>query len=315
MTKYSTVDLSTSVGSLTFANPVMTASGTAGHSVELAPYFDLSSLGAMVVKSLCVEPWAGNAAPRVHETPAGMLNSVGLQGPGLEAWLTESLPALAASGAKVVVSIWGSTVDDYAKAAVLLGGASPDVVAVEVNVSCPNVEDRRRMFAHSPTATEEVLLATESCGRPRWAKLSPNVGDLVPIAEAAQRGGADAVTLINTVMAMAIDPVSRSYRLGSGSAGGGLSGPAIRPVAVRAIHDVYAALPGLAIIGVGGVASADDAIELMLAGASAIQVGTATFANPRASHQVLEGIGKWCQRHEVTSLKTLIGAVHKSPSG
>ncbi|MGC1513843.1 MAG: dihydroorotate dehydrogenase [Acidimicrobiales bacterium] len=311
MTRGPDVDLTTSVGSLSFANPVMTASGTAGHGVELAPWLDLSSLGAVVVKSLRVEPWSGNPAPRVHETPAGMLNSVGLQGPGIEAWLSDSLPALVASGATVVVSIWGSTVDDYARAAALLAEAPPEVVAVEVNVSCPNVEDRRRMFAHSPVATEEVLSATASCRRPRWAKLSPNVGDLVPIAEAAQRGGAEAVTLINTVMAMAIDPGTRRYRLGSGSAGGGLSGPAIRPVAVRAVHDVHAALPGLPIIGVGGVASGDDAVELLLAGASAIQVGTATFADPRACRRVIEGIGTWCRRHGVVEMKELIGSVHR----
>ncbi|MBI1844292.1 MAG: dihydroorotate dehydrogenase [Actinobacteria bacterium] len=311
MTRGPDVDLTTSVGSLSFVNPVMTASGTAGHGVELAPWLDLSSLGAVVVKSLRVEPWSGNPAPRVHETPAGMLNSVGLQGPGIEAWMCDSLPALVASGARVVVSIWGSTVDDYARAAALLAEAPPAVVAVEVNVSCPNVEDRRRMFAHSSMATEEALSATASCRRPRWAKLSPNVGDLVPIAEAAQRGGAEAVTLINTVMAMAIDPGTRRYRLGSAGAGGGLSGPAIRPVAVRAVHDVHAALPGLPIIGVGGVASGDDAVELLLAGASAIQVGTATFADPRACRRVIEGIETWCRRHGVAGVKELIGAVHR----
>ncbi len=311
MGKHFEVDLTTTVGSLVFDNPVMTASGTAGHGIELAPYFDLASIGAVVVKSLSAEPWLGNPAPRVHETPAGMLNSVGLQGPGIEAWMSDSLPALVETGAKVVVSIWGSTVEDYAKAATMLAEAPREVVAVEVNVSCPNVEDRRRMFAHSPTATEEALSATAGCGRPRWAKLSPNVGDLVPIAQAAKRGGAQAVTLINTVMAMAIDSKTRKYRLGSGATGGGLSGAAIRPVAVRAVHDVYAALPDLPIIGVGGVASADDAVELMLAGASAIQVGTASFANPRACSHVLDGLSKWCHRQGVVSLREIIGSTHR----
>lgn len=309
MTKLPTVDLATSVGSLSLANPVMTASGTAGHGVELAPWFDLSSLGAVVVKSLRVDSWKGNPAPRVHEATAGMINSVGLQGPGIAAWIENDLPALAASGAKVVVSIWGSTIDDYAKAAAMLCSLSAAVIAVEVNVSCPNIEDRSRMFAHSPAATEEVLAATADCGLPRWAKLSPNVGDIVPIAEAAIRGGAQGVTLINTVMAMAIDPDSRTYRLGSGPNGGGLSGSAIKPIAIRAVHDVHRALPELPIIGVGGIASGSDAVEMLLAGASAVQVGTATFADPRAPIRVLRALERWCQSHGVSDVKQLIGAL------
>ena len=240
------VDLRTSVASVTLPNPVMTASGTSGHGAELGAYFDLSRLGAVVVKSLAAFPWPGNDAPRLHEAGPGMLNSVGLQGPGIGAWMQDHLPALVGAGARVVASIWGRSVADYEQAARLLAGAPDAVVAVEVNVSCPNVEDRRRMFAHSAAATEEALAATEGCGRPRWAKLSPNVTDLVEIADAARRGGAEAVTLVNTVMGMAIDPHTWRYRLGAG--GGGLSGAAIHPVAVRAVHDVHAALHGLSLI-------------------------------------------------------------------
>ncbi len=302
------VDLSTRVGSVQLPNPVLLASGTAGHGAELAPYLDLSALGAVVVKSLLAGPWPGNPAPRVHETSAGMLNSVGLQGPGVAVWLEDELPELLDTGARVVASIWGRTVQDYADAAGLLADAPLGVVAVEVNVSCPNVEDRRRMFAHSPTSTEEVLAATAACGRPRWAKLSPNVTDLVEIADAARRGGAEAVTLVNTVMGMAIDPATRTYRLGAG--GGGLSGAAIHPVAVRAVHDVAAALPDLPIIGVGGVTDGMSAIELLLAGASAVQVGTATFADPRAAAAVLAGLARWCATEHVAAVADLVGAVH-----
>jgi dihydroorotate dehydrogenase (NAD+) catalytic subunit len=302
------VDLTTRIGSVTLPNPVMTASGTAGHGTELAPYVDLSSLGAVVVKSLSAEPWAGNPAPRVHETPAGMLNSVGLQGPGVEAWLAEDLPALAALGARVVVSIWGRSVDDYARAAAMLADAPPEVVAVEVNLSCPNVESRDSMFAHSPSATTEAMEATAACGRPRWAKLSPNVTDLPAIAAAAHAGGAEAVTLVNTLMGLLIDPATRRARLGNG--GGGLSGPAIHPVAVRAVYETRAAHPDLPIVGVGGVASGEDAAELMLAGASAVQVGTATFADPRAPALVLEELAAWMRRQAEPRLQEIIGGAH-----
>lgn len=301
-------DLTARVGRVTLPNPVMTASGTAGHGAELARYLDLSALGAVVVKSLSAGPWPGNPAPRVVETASGMLNSVGLQGPGVAAWLADELPALVTAGARVVASIWGTSVDGYASAAAALAAAPDEVVAVEVNLSCPNVEERRRVFAHSPAATAEVVAATAACGRPRWAKLSPNVTDLPAVAEAAAGAGAEAVTLVNTVMGLAIDPESRRPRLGGG--GGGLSGPAIHPVAVRAVWDVHAALPELPIVGVGGVAAAEDAVELLLAGASAVQVGTATFADPRAAARVRSGLEDWCRRHRVGGLGELIGAAH-----
>lgn len=297
------------VGSIALPEPVMTASGTAGHGVELAPYFDLSSLGAVVVKSLHVEPQPGNPAVRLHQTPAGMLNSVGLQGPGVAAWLRDDLPDLVAAGATVVASIWGRSVDDYARAAAALASAPAEVVAVEVNLSCPNTEAGRDLFAHSPDDARRVMEATASCVRPRWAKLSPNATDVVAVAAAAQSGGAEAVTLINTLMATAIDPQARRFRLGSGHRGGGLSGPAIRPVAVRAVYDVHRALPELPVVGVGGVARGVDAAELLLAGASAVQVGTATFADPRAPLVVLEELHGWLEAQGVASLDEVIGAV------
>jgi dihydroorotate dehydrogenase (NAD+) catalytic subunit len=290
------------------ANPVMTASGTAGHGTELGAYVDLSKLGAVVVKSLSAEPWDGNPSPRLHETPSGMLNSVGLQNPGVEAWLEHDLPALRAAGARVVASIWATSVEGYAKAAAMLAEAPPDVLAVEVNLSCPNVEERRHVFAHSAQGTAEALEAAAACGRPRWAKLSPNVTDLTEIAAAALGAGAEALTLVNTLMGMAIGTETRRPRLGAG--GGGLSGAAIRPVAVRAVYDCRLAFPDAPIVGVGGVSSGEDAVELLMAGADAVQVGTATFFEPRASLRVLHELERWCRRHRIEHVRDLRGAAH-----
>jgi dihydroorotate dehydrogenase (NAD+) catalytic subunit len=294
--------LATHVGALALPNPIMTASGTSGHGTELAEYGDLSGLGAVVVKSLSVDPWAGNPAPRVHEVGAGMLNSVGLQGPGLAAWAAADLPALAASGARVVVSIWGRTVADYGRAAELVAAAAATepgacIAALEVNVSCPNVEDRSRMFAHSAEMTARVMGAT-ACGLPRWAKLSPNVPDIVEIATGALEGGADGLTLVNTLLGLALDTESGRPVLGAG--GGGLSGAPAHPVAVRAVWECRAAFPDTAIVGVGGVQTGRDAAELLLAGADAVQVGTATFRDPRAPWQVLRQLARWCRTHHTT---------------
>ena len=312
------LDLTARVGDVVLPNPVMTASGTAGHGAELGAYVELASLGAVVVKSLSAQPWAGNPPPRLHETPGGMLNSVGLQNPGVEAWLEDELPALLATGARVVASIWGSAVEDYGKAAAMLASAPAQVVAVEVNLSCPNLHAsgpggaRRAMFAHSAAATAEVVEATEAVGRPRWAKLSPNVTDITEMATAALDAGADGLTLVNTVMGLAIDPDTRRSRLGGG--GGGLSGAAIHPIAVRAVYEVHAARPDAAIVGVGGVSSADDVVEFLLAGASAVQVGTATFRDPRAPSRILRELSGWCHRHGVRRTADLIGAAHDGSS-
>jgi dihydroorotate dehydrogenase (NAD+) catalytic subunit len=285
------VDLTTRVGSVELPNPIMTASGTAGHGTELHRFVPLGSLGAHVVKSLAAYEWPGNPAPRVTPAGEGMLNAVGLQGPGVRHWLDDDLPALRATGARVVASIWGRSVADFAAAAELLGDADDTVVAVEVNLSCPNLEGRRSIFAHDPALSEAVIEATAACGRPRWAKLSANTDRIVEVAEAVAGAGAEAVTCINTMLGFAYDPETRRPSLAAG--GGGLSGRAIHPIAVRAVHDVHEALPGLAIIGVGGVASGWDAAELLLAGASAVQVGTASFANPSATADVQRELAEW----------------------
>ena len=310
-------DLTTRIGGVLLPNPVMTASGTSGHADELAAYLDLGSLGAVTVKSLSPEPWAGNPAPRVHPVRAGMLNSVGLHNPGVGAWLADELPLLAATGARVVVSIWGSSAADYERAARTIAtawaqGRAPSLVAVEANISCPNVEDRRRMFAHSPGSTTAALAAAAAglagCGLALWAKLSPNVTDLVEIAGAALDGGADGLTLVNTLMGLAVDPSTGRACLGAG--GGGLSGPALHPVAVRAVFECRQAFPGRPIIGVGGISTGEDAAELLAAGADGVQVGTATFADPRAPARVLGELRRWCARRGVHRLDDLIGRAH-----
>jgi dihydroorotate dehydrogenase (NAD+) catalytic subunit len=299
-------DLRTRVGALVLPTPVLTASGTAGHGAELAAFMDLSGVGAVVVKSLAPFAWEGNPPVRVHQTPSGMINSVGLQGPGVAAWMRDELPALTSSGARVVASIWGRTVADYAVAAELLAAAPASVVAVEVNISCPNTEAGNELFAHDPGMTRTVLAATAAAGRPRWAKLSPNVGPSLPaIAEAARQGGAAAVTVANTWFGLCVDPVTRRPRLGGG--GGGVSGPAIHPLAVRAVHNVHRSHPDLPIVAAGGAVSAEDVVEFLLVGASAVQIGTATFADPRAVERITTDLATWCARQGISEVAELIG--------
>jgi len=315
------VDMSTRVGGASLPNPVMTASGTSGYGAELAAYLDLSALGAVVVKSLSAEPWEGNPPPRLLPAAAGMLNSVGLHNAGIDAWATKHLPALEKAGARTVVSVWARSPAGYAEVGLRLalalatrrGREGPSssglggVVAVEANISCPNTEDGDRMFAHSPRATAVAVQALvgslEGTGLPVWAKLSPNAGDLVEVAGAALDAGAAGLTLVNTLMAMALDPVSGRPRLGGG--GGGLSGPALHPVAVRAVYECRRNFPQAGIVGVGGVSSGYEAAELLVAGADAVQVGTATFRDPRAPAKVLAELKRWCAANGVRAVAEL----------
>jgi dihydroorotate dehydrogenase (NAD+) catalytic subunit len=303
------VDTTVRLGPVVLPNPIVAASGTYGHADEVARLGDVHALGAVTTKSVSPFPWPGNPSPRVHETASGMLNSVGLENPGADVWVADELPRLLATGARVIASIWGRTVDDYAKAAAVVAGARDHLVALEVNVSCPNLEDRSLMFSHSCAATGSVIEAVVANARsvPVFAKLSPNVTDIREIAASAVDAGAAGLTLVNTMLGLAIDPESRRPRLGSG--GGGLSGPAIRPIAVRAVYDVACALPGVPIIGTGGVATAEDAVEMMLAGASAVGVGTATFRDPRAPQRIARNLVRWCARHGVTRVAELTGGV------
>ncbi len=300
------IDLAASVGASSFASPVFTAAGTSGYGDELAGYGDLAELGAVVTKSLAAYPWAGNPAPRVAAWGEHMLNAVGLSGPGVSAWREEYLTGLLARGARVVASVWGRSVEDFAAAIEQLRGA--EVTAIEVNVSCPNLEDRSRMFAHSPRATGEVVAACRDAEVPLWVKLSPNTPDLLEVAESAVDAGAEALVLVNTLLGLVVDIEHHRPALGNG--GGGLSGAGLHPVALRAVFECRAAMPTVPIVGVGGISTGEDAVAMIMAGANAVVVGTATFADPRAPWRVKRGLARWLERHGYASPGEIWGLAH-----
>jgi len=303
------VDLSVALGELELTNPIVAASGTFGHGDEVARVCDPSRLGAVTVKSQAPFAWAGNPPPRLHPAAAGMVNAVGLQGHGVAHWVAHDLPALQARGAKVIASIWGQTVDDYRTAAEMLAPATAALLAVEVNLSCPNTRHGSEIFAHDAAATAAVVrsVAEVDLGLALFAKLSAGVADLPRISGAALEAGATGVTLVNTVRAFVVDAETRRPSLGS--SGGGLSGPAIKPIALRAVHDVTRAHPGSPVIGTGGVSSGLDAVEMLLAGATAVGVGTATFLEPRATLRILDELATWCTKHGVHRVSELTGAL------
>ena len=306
------VDLTVDLGDVELANPVIAASGTFGHRDEVAVLCDPSRLGAVTAKSVAVFASDGNPPLRVAETSGGgMINSVGLPGPGIDAWITHDLPTLTARGARVIASVWGRSVDDFAKAAHALLAAAPQLVAVEANLSCPNVEARADIFAHLPGSTRDATRAVVDAlegALPVFAKLSPNVTDIVTIATAALEGGADGLTLVNTMMGLAVDASTRAPSLGAG--GGGVSGPPIKAVALRTVWEVARAHAGVPIIGTGGVSTGIDAVEMMLAGATAVGVGTATFAEPRATLRIIDELRDWCARAGVARVRELTGGLN-----
>ncbi|NNN11463.1 MAG: dihydroorotate dehydrogenase, partial [Acidimicrobiaceae bacterium] len=270
---------------------------------------DLSELGAVVVKSISAFPWPGNPGPRLAPIPGGMLNSVGLAGPGVEGWQREYLPELRRRRIKTIVSIWGRTVEEYARASELLATELDGIVALEVNVSCPNLKAKSEIFSHSVEATRAVIEAVQPVGIPIFAKLSPNTHLVADVAEAALDAGASGVTLINTVLGMSIDPLTASLELGGG--GGGLSGRAIRPIALRAVYELKKRIPEVVIIGVGGISTGRDALAMILAGASAIQVGTATFSDPKAPMRILGELSELCERLGIARLSDVVGYAPK----
>jgi dihydroorotate dehydrogenase (NAD+) catalytic subunit len=301
--------LGTAIGTIELASPILLASGTFGAGREGSNYVDLTELGGIIVKSMTAVPWRGKPTPRMCETPSGMLNAIGIQNKGVDHFITEDLPWLLKRKATVFASIAGNTVEEFVRVADKLRTGAGGVAAVEINISCPNLEDRNNMFAHSEDATAAVVSSVKKAlpRKPLFPKLSPNVTSVTAIAAAALDAGADGLSLINTVFGMAIDVETRRPRL-AGTVGG-LSGPAIRPIAVRAVHEVHRAFPHVPIIGQGGVASGRDALELILAGANAVAVGTANFVNPRAAVDVGNQIGRYMASHGVAEVAELVGAV------
>lgn len=309
------VDLRTRLGHVELPNPILTASGCAGAGRELAQFFDIAKIGAIVTKSVMLAPRAGRPTPRMAETDSGMLNSIGLQGPGIDAFLQRDLPWLLSRGGRAVVSIAGSTVAEYAELAGRLSDAS-GVTAIEVNISCPNVEDRGQVFACDAGASAAVIDAVRGRVRydiPVFAKLSPDVTDIVSIARACRQAGADGLSMINTLLGMAID--AETMRPVLAGVTGGLSGPAIRPIAVRCIWQVHHALPDVPIIGMGGVRSGWDALELILAGASMISVGTVIFHDPGACPRILRELEEELASRDIDRLADVVGLAHEQRSG
>ena len=306
------LDFSTKIGSKRFSNPIFTASGCASSGQELSQFFPLTELGAVVTKSIMTKARTGRATPRMAETPSGMLNSIGLQGPGIDTFLENDIPWLIENDAKIVVSIAGETVEEYGVLARRLRAVS-GISAVEVNISCPNVENRGQVFScHPDTSTAVIESVRRNIGGelPIIAKLSPDVTDIVAIAKAVIDAGVDGLALINTLLGMVIDTNSMKPKLAGKT--GGLSGPAIRPVAVRAIYQVHQAFPNIPIVGMGGVATGRDAFELVLAGASAVSIGTASFGNPSAAIQVKNELADLLTQRGFNDFRDAIGFAHRS---
>ena len=303
-------ELNVTVGNIKFKNPVLLASGTCGVAAhEFTPYFKLSELGGIVTKSLSIKPRLGNPTPRVIEVPGcGMLNSIGLQNPGIEYFVKEEIPFLMKENATFVINIVGETFDDYIQAVDYIKNRS-EFIAIELNLSCPNVEggldfsqDPKKAFG----LVSEIKKITKA---PVWAKLSPNVTDLTQIAEACINAGADGLSLINTVLGLAINRWTKKPALPRGTAG--LSGPVLKPIALRMVWDTHKKFPKVPIIGIGGIHTTDDAIEFLLCGASCIQIGTANFINPKTSIEIINGLKDYCEKNKINSVSEIIGQAHE----
>lgn len=303
------VDLSVEIAGIRFKNPVWTASGTFGYGLEFSPHLDLNQLGAVVVKGLSLKPSKGNPPPRTVETPAGMLNSIGLQNIGVDVFIKEKLPRLREFDTRVIVNFYGNSMVEYQTVAEKLDGVS-GISALEMNISCPNVKKGNLPFGRDPSVIEELVSQVRKSTRlPLIVKLSPNTSDIKASAKAAEDGGADAVSAINTLIGMAIDIKKRKPVLGNRI--GGLSGPAIRPVAVRMVWEAVSVVR-IPVIGIGGVVSAEDALEFLMVGAKAVQVGTANFMDPAASIKIIEGLERFCEKEGISKIQDLIGTLNSN---
>jgi dihydroorotate dehydrogenase (NAD+) catalytic subunit len=300
-------DLGVNIGTLRLKNPVLTASGTFGYGLEFADKLDLNSLGGVCVKGLSLKPRPGNLPPRIMETPAGMLNAIGLQNVGVSYFISEYLPRLREFDTAVIANIFGETVEEYAAVAAALDAAE-GVGAVEINVSCPNVTRGGIAFGNDPVMLKIVVQAVrKATSLPVITKMTPNVTDIVLLARAAVEGGSDALSLINTLLGMSVDIETRTPHLRN--VVGGLSGPAIRPVALRMVHQVYRAGLGVPLIGIGGISTAEDAIQFLICGADAVQVGTANYIEPDAAIRVCEGISAYLERNGLATVAELTGSL------
>ena len=298
--------LAVEIGALRLKNPLIAASGTFGYGVEYEGVLDLSILGGLVSKGLYLEPRDGCATPRIVETPSGLLNAIGLQGIGVRAFVSDVMPALARHDTAVIVNVCGDTVDEYAEVSRIASDA-PGVAALEINISCPNVEKGGMAFGGDPKMTHEVVAAVRKATRlPVIPKLSPNVADIAQFARVAEEAGADALSCINTVLGLAIDVERRRPRLAFGT--GGLSGPAIRPIAVRMAWQAARAVR-IPVIGIGGISSAEDALEFLIAGCRAVQVGTANFVDPGVYDRMLAGLTAYLERHGLADINAVVGTL------
>ena len=305
------VDLSVHLGRLAMKNPIATASGTFGYGLEFAEFVDIGALGAISVKGLSLRPCLGNPPPRICETDAGMLNAIGLQNVGIEEFLSAKLPRLHEKGVTVIANVWGDTEAEY-RAVVERIGEDPRVAAVELNVSCPNVVKGGMVFGNDPAALHALVAAVRPATRlPLVVKLSPNVTDIVTAARAAVDGGADVLSLINTLVGLSIDVETREPKIGFTT--GGLSGPAIRPVALRMVWEVRRALPNVPIFGIGGIETVEHVLEFLIAGANAVQVGTANFRDPGVCGRLVRDLALWCDRHGVARVAELSGTLKTRP--
>jgi len=300
------VSLAVEVAGLRMKNPVMPASGTFGYGEEFAPYLDLNRLGAIVTKGLSLRPRAGNPTPRICETVSGMLNAIGLQNVGVDAFIEHKMPFLREINTPVIANFFGNTLEEYGEVARRLNEI-PELAAVELNISCPNVKQGGIVFGTDPQAAHQAVdVVRKNLDKPLIVKLTPNVTDITVIARAVADAGADAVSCINTLTGMSIDVRRRKPRIANRT--GGLSGPAIRPIAVRMVHQVVQAVD-IPVIGVGGISSAEDALEFLIAGAQAVQVGTANFVDPDAMQQVIDGLERFCIEEGITDIRELIGSL------